>query len=318
MTWTTPSFFAKAQNYWTRASAKGRSDEDFLLSVSFALEFIIRGAICHVNPALNAASDFESIFFACGQTPRTPPKTIELSEALKRLNRMIPELTDDEILKVRSLVDARNTELHSDTAEIAQLSVDSLMPSIYSFIVKVTDFAQEDLSVLLGTEDASLAQQTAYALAKDRSKRVSDLIRICKERFFALPDGDQQNRRNEEKTDLISAVLTSGHHVKFLKCPACAAVGRLVATPVGRSSAFLRGEQLVQEVRVTPMQFSCKSCSLEIKGLDELMAAGFAHEYRSIDEVDPLEHFNIDPRDYVDEEEIAREYSRDQYEYNDE
>lgn len=48
------------------------------------------------------------------------------------------------------------------------------------------------------------------------------------------------------------------------------------------------------------------------------MAAGFSHEYRSIDEVDPLEHFNIDPNDYVDREEIAREYHRDMYEYQDE
>ncbi len=80
----------------------------------------------------------------------------------------------------------------------------------------------------------------------------------------------------------------------------------------------MKGEELVQEVRVTPMQFSCKCCALEIKGLDELMAAGFSHEYRSIDEVDPLEHFNIDPRDYVDAEEILREYHRDMYEYNDE
>jgi hypothetical protein len=48
------------------------------------------------------------------------------------------------------------------------------------------------------------------------------------------------------------------------------------------------------------------------------MAANFAHEYRSIDEVDPIEHFNIDPRDYVDDEEIVREYHRDMYEYQDE
>ena len=48
------------------------------------------------------------------------------------------------------------------------------------------------------------------------------------------------------------------------------------------------------------------------------MAAGFSHEYRSFDDVDPLEHFNINPHDYVDPEEIAREYHRDMYEYQDE
>lgn len=318
MTWTSASFFTKAQTYWSRASARGRSHEDFLLNVSFTIEFIIRGALCYTNPALNAAADTESLLFACGQEPRTPAKSVDLTDGLKRLHRILPGLTDNEILKVRSLIEARNGELHSDVAEIGQLSVDALMPSIYSFIVKVSEYAKEDLATLLGTEDAKLAIETARAIAKDRSKRVSDLIRICKERFFSLPEAEQESKRNEAKTDAVSAVLTSGHHVKFLKCPACAASGRLIANPVGRSGAFLKGDELVQEVRITPMQFSCKCCGLEIKGLDELMAANFSHEYRSIDEVDPLEHFNIDPREYVDEEEIAREYHRDMYEYNDE
>ncbi len=317
MSWTSTSFFTKAQAYWARATSRGRSSDDFLLSVSFTIEFITRGALCTVNPALNASPDLESLLHACGLTPRTPPKSVDMAEALKRLHRILPSLTDEELLKVRSLIDSRNGELHSDQDEMNQLSIDAFMPSVYSFIVKVTEFAKESLPTLLGQEDAQLATQTASAIAKDRSKRVSDLIRICKERFFSLSESEQQRKRNEAKTNVVSAVLTSGHHVKYLKCPACASSGRLLAAPVGRSLAFLKGDLLVQEVRISPLQFSCKACQLEIKGLDELMAANFAHEYRSIDEVDPIEHFNIDPRDYVDDEEIVREYHRDMYEYQD-
>ena len=143
-------------------------------------------------------------------------------------------------------------------------------------------------------------------------------MRICKDRFYSLPKSEQQHKREEAKTDVISAVLTSGHHVMYLKCPACGSSGHLLAAPVGRSSAFLKGGLLVQEVRISPLQFSCKACQLEIKGLDELMAANFSHEYRSIDKVDPIEHFHIDPRDYVNDEEILREYHHDMYEYQDE
>lgn len=48
------------------------------------------------------------------------------------------------------------------------------------------------------------------------------------------------------------------------------------------------------------------------------MAAGFSHEYCSIDAVDPVDHFKIDPHDYIDPEAIAREYFEDLNEYKDE
>lgn len=201
---------------------------------------------------------------------------------------------------------------------MSQINPDSLMPSIYSFFVKAAAFAGQRLDALLGPEDAQLAQQTADATTKDRTKRVKGLIQVCKDRFFSLSPLEQQEKRDASQTQVVSAVLTSGHHVLYLKCPACAQTGQLLAAPVGRSAPMLRGEELVQEVRITPMQYNCKCCGLEIRGLDELMAAGFSHEYRSVDEVDPLEHFNIDPHDHVDHEEIAREYYRDMYEYQDE
>ena len=318
MSWTTESYFAKACVYWTKATSRDRANDDFLLNVAFAVEFVARGTICHVNPALNAAADLESILFACGQEPRAPVKTIDFSDVIKRLQRIVPDLTENELQKIKTLIDIRNGELHSDKVEIKVINPDSIMPSIYSFFVKAAEFTSQNLNALLGPEDAQLAQQTANAITKDRTTRVKDLIKVCKDRFFSLTNEQQSEMRKSSSTQVISAVLTSGHHLIYVKCPACAQTGQLVATPVGRSAPMLRGDELVQEVRVIPIFFTCKCCNLDIKGLDELMAAGFTHEYRSVDGVDPLEHFNIDPHDYVDLEEIAREYHRDMYEYQDE
>lgn len=318
MSWTAESYFAKASVYWIKATSRDRANDDFLLNVAFAVEFVARGTICHVNPALNASPDLESILFACGQEPRAPARTIDFSEVIKRLQRLVPDLTENELQKVKTLIDIRNGELHGDKIEIKLINPDSLMPSIYSFFVKAANFTKQNLTALLGPEDAQLAQQTATAITKDRTTRVRDLIKVCKDRFFSLTEEQQREMRESSKTPVISAVLASGHHLIYVKCPACAQTGQLVATPVGRSAPMLRGDELVQEVRVIPMLFTCKCCNLDIKGLDELMAAGFSHEYRSVDEVDPLEHFNIDPHDYVDLEEIAREYHRDMYEYQDE
>jgi hypothetical protein len=318
MTWVSDDYFSKAQAYWERARSRGRDSDEFLLYVCFTVEFVARGAVCYVSPALNAAGDVESLLFASGQTPRTPAKTVEFVELIRRLQRLLPMVTDSEIASIRVLMDARNGELHGDRAELSQLSADSVMPTVFAFMVKVAEFSKQSVEVLLGAADAGLARQTADAMANDRSRRVRDLIRVCKERFFSLPDVEQKKRRSASETKIVSAVLTSGHHVMYLKCPACAQSGQLLAVPVGRSAAFVRADELVQEVRVVPTQYSCKCCELEIRGLDELMAAGFSHEYCSMDAVDPVDHFGIDPLDYVDRDEIAREYLEGHYEYRDE
>jgi hypothetical protein len=80
----------------------------------------------------------------------------------------------------------------------------------------------------------------------------------------------------------------------------------------------LRDDGIFQEVRVQPELFECKCCELKIVGLDELMAADFPHEFTSIDDKDPVEYFGIDPMDYVDTEEIVKEYGREMFEYQDE
>lgn len=54
------------------------------------------------------------------------------------------------------------------------------------------------------------------------------------------------------------------------------------------------------------------------------MAASYPHEFHVIDTLDPVEHFSIDPLDYinpiehVDVEQIIREHAAGYYDYQDE
>ena len=320
MSWTKESYLAKAQAYWVRASENGRENGDFLLNVCFTVEFTSRAVLCQVNPALNSAFDTDSLLFACGLAPANGrPKTIDFSEALKRLKRLIPELTDAaEMTKIRALMDARNGELHDSETPFEALPADKFIPNVYSYLIKISKFANIDLVTVLGKDDADIAIRTANALTHDRTKRVKDLIDVFKGRFYSLEKEEQTVKRAAVATKLVLMVLTSGVHIKYEKCPSCASLGQLLATPAGHSSPFIKNDELVQEVRVTPFQFACKCCGLEIPGLDELMSAGFNHEYRSFDAVDPIEHFNIDPLEYIDQEQVAREYYSNSQEYNDE
>jgi hypothetical protein len=318
MSWTSRNYFAKAQMYWSNGSSIERDSDQFKLYVSFVCEFVVRGTLCFKHASLNAAPDTESLLFASGVEPRKTESTIVITEGLKRFQRLIPDFTVDAAGKVEALFIARNKELHSDTAEVSQLSIKSIMPSIYQLIVHASDYTGENLETLLGKEDASQARQVVQAASKDRSHRVDSLVKACKDRFFHLPSDEQKKIRQNMQITYESAVLSSGFHVKKEKCPSCSSSGLIIGTPVGRSSPILRENQIVQEVRIVPTKFECKCCGLDIVGLDELMAAGFSHEYCTLDDVDLIEHFRIDPMEHIDVEEVVREYGRDMYEYQDE
>lgn len=318
MTWSAERYFAKAQRYWCHASGLPRDSEMYLLQISFFCEFLIRGCLVKAHSALNAVANEDSIRFAAGLLPEKPANTVEIKFALKRLQSLIPTITEDEAVKLRALFDIRNSELHGDMDDVSAAKAGDFLPSVYALTVRITEFSKQDLAALLGAEGAKQANDIYAATTKDRRKRVLDLIKIQKDRFFSLPREQQSKAREKSKPDFGSAVLKSGHHVIGSKCPSCANLGLLAGSPVGQSGPILRDNGIYKEIRVQPDIFQCKCCDLKIKGLDELMAAGFDHEFTTLDGMDVVEYFGIDPMDYVDVDEITREYARDIYEYQDE
>lgn len=325
MSWDHNRYLAKAQIYWAQATGYERDSDRFLLTVAFTCEFLARAVLTSVNPALNAASDTESVLFASGIEPKTSAKSVDIMEGLNRVQRLITTMPDVEIANVKVLISARNQELHSDESALATVDIQAAMPAAYGFMVKCCTFLQHDPKVLMGDEDGAMAMTVSDASQKDRKRRVADLIRIHKDRFYGGSEKEQLAAREKAKSvDFSSAVLKSGHHVRREKCPACAESALLAGPPVGRSEPFLKDGDIVREVRISPSILSCVSCELHIKGLDELMAAGYTHEFHVIDTLDPVEHFSIDPLDYinpiehVDIDQIIREHASGYYEYQDE
>lgn len=308
MSWTRDAYFSKAHAYWSRGTNKERGSDEHIFAVTMCVELTIRGVLCEFNPALNAAADEESLLFSVGVTPNKPEKSVDLGTAFARLTRLVPEITEQEQGAIRALIDIRNRELHSDEAAFDGMATETVMPSILSFLVRVNDRIGSDLEQLLTPSDAAQARETFDALSKDRSRRVGELIRIQKDRFFGQPEEERKHLFEAHTPSFSSAVMSSGHHVRTLKCPSCGGLGILGGSPVGRSSALLDDDGIFNEIRIIPSVFSCKICNLEIKGLDELIAAKMPYEFISRDDIDAVEHFGIDVMDYVDTDEIIREY----------
>ena len=309
MSWTSDAYLSKAHTYWSKGTNKERGSDEHIFAVAMCVELTIRGVLCEFNPALNAASDEESLLFSVGVTPNRPEKSVDLRAAFSRLVRLVPEVTEQEKAAIEALIDIRNRELHSDEAAFEGMAADTVMPSILSFLVRVNDKIERDLEQLLTPSDAKQARETFNALSKDRSRRVNELIRIQKERFFGQPEETRNGLFAEHTPKFSSAIMSSGHHIKSLKCPSCSGLGILGGSPVGHSSALLDDDGIFREVRIIPSVFSCKICNLEIKGLDELIAASLPYEFISRDDIDAVEHFEIDVMEYVDTDEIIREYN---------
>jgi hypothetical protein len=190
-----------------------------------------------------------------------------------------------------------------------------IIPDCQVLILRLIEFAGEAPETILGKEDFAQFEASRKAKTSDRNRRVKGLIDTCRDRFYHLPKEEQRKGGTPE---FVTAVTTSGRHLRTEKCPACSGIGVLSGVPYGKSAPMLKDNDLIVEVRVVPDAFDCKICSLSVRGLDELLAAGFPHEFTSIDSIDVMEHFGVDPMDYVDTEEIARSYFQDEYGYRDE
>lgn len=308
MSWDHSRYLAKAQLYWGRATAHERESEEFLLNVAFMCEFLARAVLVRSSPSLNAASDSESILFSAGIEPRRPARTVDISEGLDRVSRIVTDITDSELAVAKLLIDIRNRELHSDESAMAALAKEITLPAIYAFIVKACQYMAHDPKILMGEEDGGMAIAVQEAANKDRKRRVGDLVRVQKDRFFSQNKEIQESSRAKAKAiGITAAVMKGGQHLWREKCPVCSELGLMGGPPVGRSQPILRNKEIMQEVRVIPTVFECRCCDLNIRGLDELMAAGFQHEHHTLDEIDPMELFDIDPLDHIDINEVIRE-----------
>jgi hypothetical protein len=317
MTWTKEAYFAKATVMWEKATSHSRDSFDYYFHFAFFLEHVIRGTLVSRNPALNAARNEESLLYAVGADARGP-KSIDLASALGYVRRLIPEISEAENTGVGVLVDFRNAELHDDSTQFDEAVLKQVIPDCQMFVMRLLEFAQAAPEDVLGKEDASRFEASRRAKTGDRKRRVRALIETAKDRFFHLSREEQRRLKEEKAPQFISAIMKGGRHIRQHKCPSCAGLGLIGGQPYGTSAPMLRDDDLKVEVRVIPDVFECKICGLHLKGLDEILAAQLPHEFTSVDSVDIMEHFGVDPMDYIDAEEIARSYHDEAYGYQDE
>lgn len=313
--WSKVGYIEKFKYYWVKANSSSRSSGEFGLYLSFCCEFIVRAALVHRNPALNANIDDASVMYASGLPSIGKEKTINFNVAIGRLKLLLPQVSEDHMKALILMSSFRNNELHTDKRGFLDDQLDAVWPNILAVFVEISEFILEDLDELIGKRDADQAKLILKNFNKKKVKRISDLISIEKERFFSLSSDEIDIIRNKNNINSDYFSVNKGQYFWASKCPACANIGLLYGHSIGHSEPFLEMEEIVQEIRVQPDGFECKCCGFKVKGLDEVLAAKFRHEYSHNDSLDPVEFHGIDPLDYVDVGQIIQDYGDEQNAY---
>jgi hypothetical protein len=295
--WRYDGLWAKTRVYTQRASHEDTDGPLFPLWSTLSLEFLARSSLAYIHPALLAdPREGENVLHAFGYQIASTPRSIPALTVFRRCKRVISGFTESDFKACMSLIEMRNTELHSGTAAFEGYPT-RLWLSNYFRACQILLAAQgKTLIELFGIEEAAGAEKM---IAAAEEKVVGDVKKVIAEatRFFSELDQETQSARRklaelESKTPFV-------FEAQQVTCPAC------------NSKALMRGERVtIKEAKIDedsgtmyrqrvilPNSLRCSACDLNLKGHAAVDAAGLGGNYSILEHVDPAEYFGIETPD---------------------
>ncbi|MET8162502.1 hypothetical protein ABZT47_39605 [Sphaerisporangium sp. NPDC005289] len=293
--WDYDSLIGKAQRYFLRAEqANSESERDVMaIWLLLGLEFLVRAGLAHTNPALN--SDPQSMIDAVLGKENLKAKTIPVSQAIDRLNQLIPP-TPESIFKApaNNLINLRNAELHSGMAAL-DIDVNAWLPAFTRVTDVVCKHIGLDADNIVGrgitTWGRSLIDQADQAVQKEIRER----IKAAKD-LLAQMRGEERAKR---EAALFSATLAGALKVGsfwdgpiidglsgirlgpflFVECPACTNNIPMDIVEVRRSADRLDGDFVHSDAVFIASSLHCPVCELTLTGASEISAAGLSPQH---------------------------------------
>lgn len=305
--WDENLLFGKAKLYAERMSELDPEGWEYALFSSFVLEFVLRGALAHISPALLADNkDWRNILYAVRMehTSRTTgPKSIPTSEVIRRLSELRKDFTKEMSDFCFEHVNNRNGELHTGWSPFIEISDTTWLPQFYRVCGMLLGSIDSDLDDLL--PDATAARRMIEGLHAEAAKAVRDKINAHK---VVWQDKSDEEKDADQKRADQWATRNRGHRVP---CPSCGTTALLHGNASGAVTRRVDDKVIVARQRMLPTAFRCLACGLRISGFSELFACGLGAEYTVTSEVAPEEHFGLfTPEDM----EMAREEGRNEKE----
>ena len=300
--WSCDALLPKSQMYSEQMHCFTHDDWRFVLWSTLSLELLARAALAHVSPTLlaDAKTDWRNILYALERTPTTPkfsPRSIDITEVIKRLQEMLPNLTPE--LANFSIVHMgrRNEELHSGASPLDNLKSSGWLPLFYRSSQVFLESIGETLETYLGRTTATAALEMITASFDESAKAVAKAISDHRTAWH-IKDQDEMSRLAAQSS--VWATRFDGHRVK---CPSCGCDAVVVGKAIAASTRTIDGDDITEVQQYLPVRFECVACGLKISGLPQLSAAGLGDAYKAT--------FTFDAADYYAPDDNYAEYEPD-------
>lgn len=313
MFWGEDILFSKAKKY--AALAENNSDLKKLFS-AITVEFLGRACLSKVNPTLLAdPRDGKNLLYAAGVANTEPPfKSIVAKTVFDRCHTIIRAFDKEYFNASMLLIEARNSELHSGEEALDELPVEWEVH--YYVICKIfLEHLNRNLKDLFPSSSVAHVTKVIDGYKRGIDGEVKKRIAACKAVYDQL-DGSEKKQRQKKSVELLKDLRKSVENSSTHQCPSCANFGLLSGEITEYSDSKIIDNEIVYDKRIFPTNFKCLVCNLNLSSYSELVSAGISSSFTVQEIQDPIEYFNINPRDYLssDEiEEIVREYQYDDY-----
>jgi hypothetical protein len=310
--WGFEPLWQKACIYFERAFDGDRESDLFPFFASLGLEFLARAALAKVHPALLAdPRDGGNVLYAFGCPTTARPMSIVAKTIYSRLVHVVPKYNDEDQNFCLLFAERRNKELHTGQLGFGGLPTGDWLPDFYRVVAKIVDSCGKNLEDPLVKSEADVAREHLSVLEKSVVIKINKYIDAKKQFIAGLLPAELVARR-ASKGFKFSRTMSKDNGVHCQKkCPACESNGCVEVVPVGTTAARIKDGELVSQTFYSPKKFFCGVCDLKIEGSQELRAANLADQIIIEDAEDPVDFFGINPRDYIDPEDLRAAIDED-------
>jgi len=274
---------------------QSRDDWQFGFWSALCLEMVMRSTVAHTSPVLLAdGKDWNNTLFALGKAglaAKLSPKSIDVTEAITRLQALLPEFNRELANFCALHIQRRNSELHSGALPFDGLSTSSWLPQFYAACDALLFAQGSSIDSVFGEDEAKTAATLIEALKDEAAKAVKGTIHAHKTIWEDKPTDEREKLAKQAEA---ASLRVYGHRVI---CPACGSAALLHGSPAGTESSSYKDGQIVTRQPMLPSSLECKACGLKIVGYSKLNACDFGGTFTSTSYTDPVDYFEDDFRD---------------------
>lgn len=298
--WNSDALLEKALLYGSRAVESARDSSLYGFWSSLSLELLARAALAKVHPVLLAdPRDGMNILSVFGvPMEKGAPISIPAKTLYSRCLALIPNFDEAAQKHCMFIALIRNKELHSGEAAFEAITHNRWQPEQYRVVKLLCEFLGTDGGVFFPEEEAEAIEEIISDTSKELEGRADNKVKTNKDWFNGLSD-DEKERLRADADNHVDTVVNAHRYSQACNCPACASSGVIAGDRVQNMKVSLEEGALIQTASVSTARYYCGTCKLDLNRA-ELSAVGLPASMIVKEEIDPIDHFGVDPRDYFD------------------